>query len=67
MLRLKTDPNIPYITVEIDANRPGIIQWYGAHDRKPDEKRMQKWLNDYIDRLKSGTLGEEKVELQEAV
>ena len=66
-LRQQEAPEIPYITVEIDTIRHRILQWYGAHDRKPDEQRMQKWLNDYIDRLKSGTLGEEKVELQEAV
>lgn len=66
-LRQQEAPEIPYITVEIDAKQHRIRQWYGAHDRKPDEQRMQKWLNDYIDRLKSGTLGEEKVELQEAV
>ena len=66
-LRQQEAPEIPYITVEIDAKQHRIRQWYGAHDRKPDEQRMQKWLNNYIDRLKSGTLGEEKVELQEAV
>ena len=66
-LRQQEAPEIPYITVEIDAKQHRIRQWYGAHDKKPDEQRMQKWLNDYIDRLKSGTLGEEKVELQEAV
>lgn len=66
-LRQQEAPEIPYITVEIDEKQHRIRQWYGAHDRKPDEQRMQKWLNDYIDRLKSGTLGEEKVELQEAV
>ena len=66
-LRQQEAPEIPYITVEIDAKQHRIRQWYGAHDRKPDEQRMQKWLNDYIDRLKSGTLREEKIELQEAV
>ena len=56
MLRFKTDPNTPYITVEIDANRPGIIQWYGAHDRKPDAINIQQWLDDYLAKLKNGSL-----------
>lgn len=56
MLRLKTDPNIPYITVEIDANRPDIIQWYGAHDRKPDAINIRQWLDDYLAKLKNGSL-----------
>ena len=54
MLRGKSEPEIPYITVEIDALTDKILQWYGAHDKKPDEKNMQKWLNQYITRLKCG-------------
>lgn len=50
MLRFKTSPNTPYITVEIAGNR--IIQWYGANDEKPDKKNMQKWLDEYVKRLK---------------
>ena len=53
MVRKQADPEIPYITVEIDAKRGSIIQWYGAHDQKPDEKAMQKWLNEYVMELKS--------------
>lgn len=53
MLRRKTDPESPYITVEVDGNRPRIMQWYGAQDRKPDERNMQKWLNGYIEYLKT--------------
>lgn len=53
MLRRKTDMESPYITVEVDGNRPRIMQWYGAQDRKPDEKNMQKWLNGYIEYLKT--------------
>lgn len=55
MLRLKENPETPYITVEIDAKRDSIIQWYGAHDKKPDEKNMQNWINKYLLRLKCGT------------
>ena len=53
MVRKQADPEIPYITVEIDAKRGSIIQWYGAHDQKPDKKAMQKWLNEYVMELKN--------------
>ena len=33
------------------------MQWYGAHDKKPDEKNMQKWLNAYVTRMKCNRLG----------
>ena len=52
MLRRKADPEAPYITIEIDGNKPRIMQWYGAHDRKPDKENMQSWLDNYIDHLK---------------
>lgn len=58
MLRFKDEPEIPYITVEIDGTHPRIIQWYGQRDKKPDEKAMQKWLNNYLMKLKTGTLTE---------
>lgn len=58
MLRFKEKPDIPYITVEVDAKNPGIIQWYGDKDKKPDEKNMQKWLNTWMIKLKTGTLTE---------
>ena len=50
MLRFKDRESEPYITVEIKEEK--IVQWYGAHDKKPDEKNMQKWLNAYTTRLK---------------
>ena len=56
MLRQQSDPELPYITVEIEAKTDRIRQWYGANDKKPDEKNMQKWLDDYIKKLKSGSL-----------
>ena len=52
MLRFKDRAETPYITVEIDGSKPHIMQWYGSHDRKPDEKNIQKWLDQYIARLK---------------
>lgn len=51
-LRRREEPDIPYITVEIGTDSLRIAQWYGAHDRKPDEERMQRWLDDYVTRLK---------------
>lgn len=56
MLRSQEDQETPYITVEIRGEEPSIIQWYGAHDKKPDEKNMKKWLDSYIMRLKCGAL-----------
>lgn len=49
-LRLKKQPEIPYITVEISNTR--IQQWYGIRDTKPDEKNIEKWLEKYIKTLK---------------
>lgn len=54
-LRFKGKESIPYITVEIKGEK--IAQWYGEHDRKPDEKNMQKWLDTYTTRLKYERLG----------
>ena len=58
MLRFRKEAEIPYITVEIDASTQKILQWYGAHDKKPDQEHMQQWLNKYIMKLKLGTLHE---------
>lgn len=56
MLRHKADPETPYITAEIDGTQLRIVQWYGSNDRKPDGKIMQKWLDNYITKLKSGNM-----------
>ena len=52
MLRFSKEPEMPYITVEIERDTHRIIQWYGLHDRKPDREHMQKWLDDYVGHLK---------------
>lgn len=52
MLRFKANPEVPYITVELKGNR--IAQWYGAHDKKPDKEKIQRWLDAYVMRLKCG-------------
>ena len=60
-LRTIKEPEIPYITVEINNETLNILQWYGAHDKKTDQKNMDRWLNSYITRLKclrDGTLQE---------
>lgn len=56
VLRHKEEVETPYITVEIDAIEKKVIQWYGSHDNKPDKENMQKWIDEYIKRLKNGTL-----------
>lgn len=63
MLRMQTKPEQPYITVEIRENH--IMQWYGAHDKKPDEENMQRWLDRYILMLKCGEVGADQAEEQE--
>ena len=58
MLRFRKEAEKPYITVEIDAKTQKILQWYGAHDKKPDQEHMQQWLNKYLIKLRLGTLHE---------
>lgn len=65
LLRTTNKPEMPYITVEISMDTMDILQWYGAYDKKPDEKNMNRWLNTYITRLKcqrDGTLQEAAVD-----
>ena len=44
-----TDPNAPYITIEIQGHV--ILQWYGRNDRKPDKERIEEWLDGWIKHL----------------
>lgn len=62
MLRFKSEPEIPYITVEINAEDDHIIQWYGSNDKKPDAKHMQEWLDGYVMRLKHGLTTETMIQ-----
>lgn len=55
LLRFQENPDIPYITVEIDRNYR-ILQWYGAYDKKPDWENVQQWLDAYVTRLKGGAI-----------
>lgn len=59
MLRFKDEPDTPYITIEIDGQR--VIQWYGDKDRKPNKEVMQKWIDDYLERLRTGNMTNEAV------
>lgn len=56
-LRSREEPDMPYITVEIDPRAKRIRQWHGEGDKQPDEERMQRWLDVYVTRLRCGTVG----------
>ena len=45
-LRKEEEPDIPYYTIEIKGDE--ILQWYGAHDKKPDKEVVGPWLNHFI-------------------
>lgn len=63
MMRFRKEPETPYITVEINPEQKKIVQWYGESDTKPDEENIQGWLDNYLKKLKSGTLQEETGEM----
>ena len=48
-LRFVSDPNTPYITVEIKDEK--IMQWYGRNDTKPDKEVIEKWLSAWIEAI----------------
>lgn len=50
-LRRVGEPEEPYYTIEIKGNE--ILQWYGKHDKKPDEEIIGPWLEAYTKRLES--------------
>lgn len=49
-LRKSKKPEEPYITIEISGTR--IVQWYGAHDKKPKKEFFDQYLKDYTEQLK---------------
>ena len=49
-LRKSKKPEEPYITIEISGTR--IVQWYGAHDKKPKKEIFDQYLKDYTEQLK---------------
>lgn len=48
-LRAKDKPEEPYITVELINGK--VEQWYGYLDEKPEEKKIDRWLNKYVKSL----------------
>lgn len=63
MMRYQKEPETPYITIEINPEQKRIMQWYGERDTKPDKEKIQSWLDNYLEKLKSGTLQEETSEM----
>lgn len=63
MMRYQKEPETPYITIEINQEQKRIVQWYGERDTKPDKEKIQSWLDNYLEKLKSGTLQEETSEM----
>lgn len=55
-LRFATDPNTPYITVEIEDYE--IRQWYGMRDTKPDKEKIGAWLKKWLVEIQGGTVEE---------
>ena len=53
-LRFATDPNTPYITVEIEDYE--IRQWYGRNDTKPDKDKINAWLNKWLIEIQGGAV-----------
>ena len=49
-LRTVKEPDTPFITVEVKPNGE-IEQWYGIHDSKPEEKKIDRWLGKYVKAL----------------
>ena len=45
-LRKVEEKEKPYYTIEIRNDH--IVQWYGAHDKKPDKEVVGPWLNNFI-------------------
>ncbi len=67
MLRFKEDADNPYITIEINASNDRIIQWYGAYDKKPDQKHMQEWIDQYVYKLRNNLLAADQPAVQEVM
>ena len=67
MLRFKEDADNPYITIEIDASNDRIRQWYGAYDKKPDQKHMQEWIDQYVYKLQNNLLVADQPAVQEVM
>lgn len=65
-MRTKKYPDVPYITVEINPDG-SIEQWYGIHDSKPDQKKIDRWLKAYTKNLDRKALAEEAHKVRKSV
>ena len=59
LLRKKGAEDKPYITIEID--KKGILQWYGAHDKKTNDKDTLAALAEFETKIKGELAPHEKV------
>ncbi len=46
-MRAKKIPDIPYVTIEVNLKNMNIVQWYGAHDKKPQEEATLNAIHDF--------------------
>lgn len=57
-LRKVDNPSERYYTIEIDSKDQRIIQYYGAHDQKPDKDSvdafLEKWKKHIVREVKNG-------------
>lgn len=65
-LRHKDSPKAPYYTIEIKWDGE-INQWYGAYDRKPDEKKIEKILKNYTKTIETRCRETERIRIPAAV
>lgn len=59
LLRKKGAEDKPYITIEID--KKGILQWYGAHNKKTNDKDTLAALAEFETKIKGELAPHEKV------
>lgn len=52
LLRHQDKLDEPYVTIEIKDKE--IVQWYEAHDKKPNKETIEPWLTKYKQYLKTG-------------
>ena len=59
LLRKQGAEDKPYITIEI--NKYGIVQWYGAHDKKTSDKETLAAIAEFESKIKGNVAPREKV------
>lgn len=53
--------DVPYVTIEINIAEQKILQWYGAHDKKPQEEATLNAIHDFEMLLESLRTKKKKV------